>query len=238
MNNSRLSKRLERKSKKTFLLSITGIIVILVLIFKLGLPLLINFSSLIAVKNDSSSQQNLDNNLTFVAPPILNSTFTATNSAKIVISGNATAKENVILYLNDAVIDKTNANSNGNFSFKNISLAPGDNNLKAKTITKNNRQSDFSNILYIKYNDKAPALSIDTPSENQTFSKDNNTVNVTGKTDPGVKVTINGFWAIVDDSGKYSYNFQLQNGENTLKVIATDDAGNTTEQDRKVTYNQ
>lgn len=238
MNNTRLSKRMVRKSRKTLFLTIGGIAIILGLLFKFGIPLLINFSSFVAAGNSSNFQKKLDSNPEFVAPPVLNSTFTATNSAQVAITGSARANNKVVLYLNDNVINQKNADNNGSFSFSNITLTKENNNIKAKIIAENNQQSDFSNILYIEYNNKAPALSINTPTDGQTFSKDNDTVTVTGKTDPGVKVTVNGLWAIVDENGKYSYNFHLQNGENVLKIIATNDAGNTTEQDEKVMYSQ
>jgi len=63
-------------------------------------------------------------------------------------------------------------------------------------------------------------------------------LHVHGKTDPNVKVTINDFWAIVDDSGNYSYNLSLKSGDNPIKIVATDDAGNNTEKDLKISYSE
>ncbi len=83
----------------------------------------------------------------------------------------------------------------------------------------------------------SPTLSIDSPADNQIITGDNNKVTVSGKTDPGVQVTVNTFWAIVDENGGYQYNLTLQNGDNNFAVVATDKAGNKTEQTRKVIYN-
>ena len=49
---------------------------------------------------------------------------------------------------------------------------------------------------------------------------------------------MNEFWAIVDAGGNFSYTLPLQNGENTIKVVATDEAGNKTEYEVKVTYSE
>ena len=68
------------------------------------------------------------------------------------------------------------------------------------------------------------------------FEKDQSTVKVLGKTDPGVRVTVNGFWAVIDENNNFSYNLPLQNGENMIKIEAIDQAGNKTEKEIKVTY--
>jgi bacillopeptidase F len=78
---------------------------------------------------------------------------------------------------------------------------------------------------------------VTSPTDGQTFAKDQGSVQVSGKTDNNVKITVNGFWAIVDDSNNFSYALPLQGGENQIKVVAEDKAGNTTQKDIKVTYN-
>ena len=88
----------------------------------------------------------------------------------------------------------------------------------------------------------APTLDISTPSDGQRFDKNSigsgNSISVSGKTDQGVSVTVNGFWAVVDDSNNFSYTLPLQNGDNQIKIIAIDQAGNKTEKDIKVNYSQ
>ncbi len=233
---SRLSQKQKSKSVKQLFLSIAGIIVILFLLVKLGIPMLINFSLFLAgVKGGASNSQDT-NSSTILLPPILNPTYTATNSATISVSGTAIAKQSIQLFLNDDQIDATDTKSDGSFSFNNIVLNQGQNIIKAKAKT-GDKTSEFSVPLTITYGNKAPTLTIDSPQNGQTFSKDNRTVNVSGKTDPDIRVTVNDFWAIVNDSGNYSYSLQLQNGDNTIKVLATDPAGNKTQQEIHVTYN-
>src|SRR5258706_13109326 len=83
---SRLSKAQESKSRKQLFLSIAGIIVILFLLVKFGIPMLINFSLFLAgIKNGNSTSQD-NNSSTIILPPVLNPTFTATNSAKISVA--------------------------------------------------------------------------------------------------------------------------------------------------------
>jgi bacillopeptidase F len=98
------------------------------------------------------------------------------------------------------------------------------------------KESEFSNVLTVAFKSAPPSLNLDSPSDGQSFSKDQNTATVKGVTDPDVKVTVNGFWAITDSQGNFSYDLPLQNGDNKITVIATDMAGNKNEKDIKVTY--
>ncbi len=235
IDHSRLTRRLESQSRKNLILSILGIIIVFFLLVKFGIPLLVDFSLYISNSKGSSSP-NKQNSTVFISPPVLAPVPAATNSAKISVSGTSYPNQTIDLYVNDNLIDKTGTDKNGNFSFDET-LNLGENKIKTKA-HKDNQQSDFSNTLDVVYKNSAPLLDLTSPTDGQSFSKDQNTANVTGKTDQGVKVTVNGFWAIIDENNNFSYTLPLQNGDNQIKVIATDEAGNKTEKDIKVTYSQ
>jgi hypothetical protein len=232
---SRLSLKTERKTRKTIILATVGILVLLFLLIKFGTSLLVGFSVFLAGNGNNQTTTN-NNNSNYISPPQLNPLPAATNSAQIVIAGTADKKEKIILYINDTTADNTDTDSNGNFSF-NESLSQGDSQIKVKA-QKNNLTSDYSSVYSVTLKNSAPSLSIDSPSDGQSFSKDQNSVTVTGKTDTNVTVTVNGFWAIINGNNSYSYNLLLQNGDNQIKVVAIDSAGNKTEKDLKVTYSQ
>lgn len=233
---TRLSRRAIHESKKKLIYSLIGIVVVLFLLFKFGIPLLIRFSLFISNgRNGSDTTQTVDQP-TFIAPPSLNPYATATNSAQIAISGNGDTKQQIKLYVNNQVVDSQSTDSKGNFSFNNVTLSNGSNTIQAKADI-NGKESDFSNTVSVSYLNKAPSLQVNSPSDGQSFAKDPS-LTVNGKTDPSATVTVNDFQAIVDDSGNFSYTMQMQNGDNQLKVIASDAAGNKTEKDLKVTYSQ
>lgn len=236
MKRSRLSRRLESQSKKSFYFSILGILIILFILVRFGIPLLINFSLFISGSKSSSESEN-SNSASFVAPPVIDPLpYDATSSAQISISGKAFPEQTINLYINDELVDKVSVIDNDSFIFKDIILKPGENSIKTKALADDKKQSDYSNTITVSLKKEPPALSVDSPSDNQSFPKDENTANVSGKTDPGVKVTVNDFWAIVDSDGKFSYTLKLHDGDNQIKIIATDDAGNKTEKEIKVTY--
>jgi len=233
---SRLSLKTERRTRKTILLTSLGILIILILLIKFGVSLLVGFSVFLAGTKNQTSTNTRSSGDTFIAAPVLNPLPSATNSAVIVISGRSESNKTVAIFVNNDLKDTTQTDKNGNFSFTQ-NLSAGGNLIEAK-VKQNNKSSDFSNSFIVFLKNSAPSLTVDSPSDGQSFSKDQNTVNVTGKTDANTSVTVNGFWAIINESNTYSYNLPLQNGDNQIEVIAIDSAGNKTEKNLKVTYSQ
>lgn len=232
MARSRLSRRMESKTKKNLALSVLGIILIVLLVLKFGIPLLVNLS--LFLSGSQSKEETKIQNSSFIDPPILDSFPEATASANIIISGAASKEQTINLYINDNLIDTAIAEDNGRFSFRQT-LKPGENNIKAKAVI-NGKESDFSNTIAIFFKSARPSLNLSFPSDNQSFSKDQNVAEIKGTTDLDVRITVNGLWAITDSNGNFSYRLSLQNGENRIKITATDIAGNKTEKEIKINY--
>ena len=237
-SRSRLNRNVEKKTKRNLFLSVVGILVVLFLLVKFGVPALINFSLFLAQGKDQQLAKQAANNQSILLPPTLDNPFSATNSATITVTGSAAANESIELFVNNDLVDTKSTEKDGSFAFQNVPLTSGGNTIKAKAKA-SNKETDFSNILSVTYRNNPPALSVDSPFDGQTFSGGSQqNLLVKGKTDASATVTVNGFWANTDSSGNYTYTLHLQNGDNQIKVIATDNAGNTAEKDVKVTFNQ
>lgn len=237
-NRSRLSKRLEKQTRKNLIISILGIFFILFLLIKFGLFLLVNFTLFLSnFRGDKETSVVTKSVSDFVSIPIINPLPTATNSAQITISGTASKKQTINLYINDELVKKIKI-TDETFTFENVKLSKGENDIKVKAITQDNKESQLSKSVVVIFKDKAPALAVDSPNPDQSFSKDENNIKVSGKTDKGARVTVNDFWAIVDENGNFSYQLLLKNGDNPIKIVTTDEAGNKTEMERKVIYSQ
>jgi len=234
MRRSRLSKTLEKKTRKTLVLSIIGIVIVLFLLFRYGLDILVNFSLFISGQKSSSSI--IPNKIDFIAPPILNPLSPATNSANIVISGKALKDQTIYLYINNRGVDQTEVDKNGDFVFEET-LKEEDNLIRVKA-EYNGKKSEYSDEFNVVFKNSPPSLEISSPKDGDSFKKDQNTIVVSGKTDQGVSVTVNGFWAVIDDNNNFSYKLSLQGGDNQIKIVATDLAGNKTEKELKVNYSQ
>ena len=233
---SRLSSNTEKKNKKTIWLSIIGIILVLFILFKFGIEALINFSLFLGGGKNYQNLSNSNTRLNYVSSPILNPLPTATNSAQITISGVSDKDRTISLYINNKKVDEIKADDKGHFSTKEY-LSKGENVISAKAKYKD-KQSNLSNSYSVTYKNSSPKLDLTSPSDGQSFNKDQNKTNVSGQTDSGVTVTVNGFWAVIDENNNFSYILALQNGDNEIKILAIDQAGNKTEKTVKVNYSQ
>lgn len=79
-----------------------------------------------------------------------------------------------------------------------------------------------------------PPLSIESPEDGLTT--EDPTVTVSGLTEPGAAVTVNGVYAVVDSGGHFSCVIALVDGANTITVNASDPSGNWVEASVTVTF--
>jgi flagellin-like hook-associated protein FlgL len=86
----------------------------------------------------------------------------------------------------------------------------------------------------VKVDTTPPVLTLTSPTEGTTF--DVPTVLVSGTTEPGVLLTVNGFVVTVAADGTFSVLLALSEGSNTITATATDDAGNTATDSVTVTH--
>ena len=79
-----------------------------------------------------------------------------------------------------------------------------------------------------------PTIVIDSPEDGSTV--DSNVVTVTGVTEPGALLIVNGIVVAVEDNGSFECNILLDEGENIITAVATDEASNSASTSVTVTY--
>lgn len=80
----------------------------------------------------------------------------------------------------------------------------------------------------------APALLVTGPGASSAFSYP--VIDVTGTTEPGASVSVNGLAATVDAGGAWTVRVELGTGPNILRTRAVDPAGNAAFDNRTVTF--
>jgi len=229
--------RLERKkdeqiTKKTvFLGFLTVFVFVLIIVF--GLPLLIKFSILLG--NTKSQKDTTSENIVPPLAPRLIVPFEATSSRQIKIDGFAEAESVVELFNNDQSIGKTDVTVDGNFSFEDIELSEGENNFSAKATKEVGGSSEVSKIVSVLFDTVPPELTMSNPSED-SLTVDSADFDITGKSEKGVNVTINGKVAIVDSDGNFKLKIQLNSGKNDIEIVVKDTALNETKKTISITY--
>ncbi|HUD19657.1 MAG TPA: cadherin-like beta sandwich domain-containing protein [Patescibacteria group bacterium] len=236
MAYSRYSRIEDKKQRRRLLLAVVGSITIVALLVIFGVKLIVGFS--ILVENlKGSSPAPIPQSQALVLPPTLDPLPMATNSGELALTGMGKQGLTAIIYVNAVEVDRLTVAKNGTFSTP-LSLQDGTNSISAKLTDNKGNTSDLSNFLTTLIKKSAPTLTINTPDDNATVTGDSNLVTVSGKTDDNTTVTINGRLAVVESDNSFSYQYPLNDGDNTLAITATDQAGNSTKTERKVTYHK
>ena len=229
-------KRLARKSKRNFIITLIIIGILFYATLNWILPYFIGGIGIIRntiapVKKISTSSGN-----SLLAPPVLNIPYEATNSSEINIKGFGSANSKVKIFIDDIEKTTTGVLPDGSFSAENISLSLGLNNIYGKTIDEDGKESLPSKTIRITYDFEKPNLSISQPEDNKKIQGGDKKVIVSGTTDIGTRIYINDSQIIVDKDGNFSVDLAINEGDNTITIKAVDIASNSTELQRRVSY--
>jgi bacillopeptidase F len=226
---SRLYRHIDGERKKQTIFLLLGIILIIVLLLKFAPAIVDGIGSLILRVNEGKEPPQKQESIALVTAPMLKAEYSATDSARIDISGDSSTDTGTVeLYLDNELVDKMKLHDR-NFTFQDVKLNDGQNSFTARLVTNNNK-SDFSDELIILKTDEKTAIEELSPSDGQEFKKGDERIEVKGKTNALNTVTVNGSRAIVDQNGGFSYMLQLHDGDNEIKVEATSPSGKTADQ--------
>ena len=236
MQYTRLGRLEEKRQKRRLYLSIAGIIAIIALLVVFGIKLLIGFSVLVDNIKNAGPQSQAKTSPNILLPPSLDPLPEATNSSIFSVNAHGKAGATLIIYLNEDEAQKTTIEDDGTATVSKLKAKEGINTVSAKIMDDAKKTSELSNVLTFTLNTKAPIMEIQKPDDNAEVRGDPQTVEVSGKTDTGNRITINDRFVVVQNDGSFAYNYTLSEGNNTLTITATDPAGNKTSMERHVTY--
>lgn len=222
---SRLAKREQKKlARQTMLITGTTIVLVLLFIFFV-LPNVVRVAFNV-LDGDTIGQQS-----DTIPPqiPIISAPVAATNSATIKINGFGEAKSKVILVHNNEEVDERIISDEGEFEFE-LTLDEGENSVSAFSVDVSENESLSSKQYTIVYDNQDPTIDITSHEDGSTVTlRRNKLTTITGTTEPRAKVFVDGRLNLADSEGKFSGTYNLAEGENKIKIVAQDEAGNTTE---------
>ncbi|RJR15666.1 hypothetical protein C4579_01785 [Candidatus Microgenomates bacterium] len=236
MVRSRFSRVEENKTKKRLFIVIVLTILIVILVFAVGIPLLVRVSALLGSIN-AQGQPLVSNDTTAPYAPILSPINDTTNNAKLTIEGFAEPETTLTLMVNGDKAKETLLGKEGTFTIEDVVLQSGKNSITAVATDKAGNASAESNTLVVNYKTKGPQLEVLEPADGQSFDKDHQEITVKGTTDKDAQVWINDRFVSVTDEGTFEHKLKLSDGENVLKIVAKDSAGNEKVLEKTVTYN-
>lgn len=230
------SKRVERKIRNRFILSLLLALVLIYFLFTWLIPNLIGQLRVInRFKPDLNQKKHLLENAS-LAPPVLNIPYEATNTAVIKISGFAQPRTKVEIYIDDNLQTTVDTKDDGAFLAENIQLLLELNNINAKTVDEKGGKSLPSKTIRIIYDNQKPKLELSKPEDNQVIKDGDKKITILGNTEPGNDIWVSGVKIVVNSEGSFNQTIGINDGENDLIIQATDKAGNTTSLSRKVIY--
>ena len=231
-------KREETRSLRQTLFYSLLAIGLLVGLFLGGIPVLVKVAVFFSeVKNTNSPA--IQQDTLPPGPPLFNSPPEAIKANPLTINGFAEPGSKIELFLNDSLYKEVLSANDGTFVIDGINLSEGENILYTIAQDKAGNKSQPSSKIHIILDSVPPALDIISPADNAVFYGDKQKkVIISGKTDPeGVELRINGDLQILDKDGSFKTAYSLSEGENLIKIEATDQSGNVTEKELKITFN-
>jgi hypothetical protein len=231
---SRLEKHLEKESRKRLIFLIFFIVIAAYLFFYFGLPIIINtsvFISKITKKPTPSLSNDQNNNFALLT---IDEIPTATNSSKIKITGTTFNLDRVAIYLNGKKVAQKNVSGNLDINYEIKDLIEGDNEIYLVGYNKKDEVIKKTRTFSVLYKNTKPKLEITTPKDNETVSTQN--LVIKGSTDKETVIQINETPVVVDALGNFEGEINLNEGENKIKITATDIAANQEEKTITVIY--
>ncbi|MBI2019012.1 hypothetical protein HYS96_04920 [Candidatus Daviesbacteria bacterium] len=234
--NRRAVRRIARRNKRNFIISLFLVLIFTYVALIWILPNFIRvLGSIKEFITPPIKKVDLKDTTVSLAPPIFNIPYEATNTAQINIQGYATPESKVKLFLDDEEKQTEKSSSDGSFTFQNIQLGLGVNNIYGKTLDENGQMSLPSKTIKVIFDNEKPLLEVSEPLDGKTIQGERK-IKIAGKTEPKSQIYINGNQIIVDKEGNFSSERTLNDGENNFTIKAYDSSANFSEISRKVIF--
>ena len=206
--------------KQTVILAILSAIVggiILFFILPRSINFLFKFIDSGQVEEDSSPPPQV---------PVIKAPDDATKEKLLTVTGFGEAGSEVVLVLNGEEVSRLDIGDDGGFSFE-IELMDGENKIAAFSINDQDKESALSREYAVTLDTETPTIVIDSPKDGAVIElRENQLTTIQGVTEPQAKVYVNDRLTMAKSDGKFSIQYQLQEGENKIRIRAIDKAGN------------
>jgi len=230
---SRLKRFEERRAIRSTILYMGLSLGIIILLFTFGIPIISRLAILVGNVTRTNLEYNQDSPPP--PPPNINKPNAFTNEEKLKITGNTRQGYTVSIFFNDEK-NEVLANASGEFTAI-FDLSNGQNTIYAKVTDPKGQDSTQTEKFVVTLDKEPPKLEIITPENGKSFfGAAQKQTQIEGQSELNSHIIINDKIAIVRNDGKFNFPVSLENGENIFKIIATDEAGNKTELEFKLSY--
>ena len=227
----------ERKQfayKSVFLIGLTLAFIIFLLSF--GFKLIINGSLFInQLANGSKNSPDGIKTEQALTSILVDPPPSATSSSSLLVTGSTVNFDSVEIYLNTEKI--TEGPVDGDiFSEEITGLEKGENRIYVIAKSKKSKDTKKSPEFTVLLKTEKPKLEVSQPNDNTKTNKQE--IKIEGKTDKETYIKVNGQPVVVDSQGGFQTLYKLNDGDNSIEIIAEDIVGNQEKKTLKVTYSK
>lgn len=147
-----------------------------------------------------------------------------TKDSEIIVEGEASPQTNIKLLNNGEEIGVTETGEDGKFTFS-TELTEGENEFTAITLVNGEKTTESESVMVILDTEK-PNVTITSPKDGDKTNRETTIVEGTVSDNYLDAVQVNGQKVAVAEDGTWSKRILLDEGENTITVVAKDRAGN------------
>jgi len=224
----RQGKKMARQSLLMILLAIAGSLIFLFIIVPQIVQLFFRFFG--SGDLNFNPEDTIPPQVPVISPPP-----EATKESSVVLDGFGEAKSLVVVVINGREIDRAIVDDKGQFSYT-LKLDEGENLVSLYGVDQADNESASKQYVIIR-DTKAPSLVFeDLNNDKQITGRDQQNFNIKGETEPDSQLSLNERNIYVRSDGTFTTQIYLQEGDNTLKFVVVDQAGNRTEQTIKVNF--
>jgi hypothetical protein len=213
----------KEKTQSRFFLLLS--VVLLVVLVKWGLPAFIN----ILAGSPGGRIENKEEDLLPPQKPVLSALPEAVNLAEISVSGFTEAKAATELIVDGEGVLTGTADEQGSFEFK-YTLDKGEHSISVRAKDEAGNSSE-SEMRWVTFDPEKLDITITDPKDgSEIIGVGNKNISIKGKVNKGeTNVKVNGSYALVSEDGEFSQTITLSEGDNQIKIEASDKAGNVAE---------
>ena len=215
-----------------------GILALVLFLLIFGLNSLISVGAWIGNTISGNKPQAVAKTDSFYGTLFVDDLPPATNSAELIISGNATDFDLIDFKINGKKVDSTSVTKDDTFSEKIGPLKEGKNSIEVIAKSKISKEVKTSDPLSVNYKKSKPKLEISEPHDGDTIKSQTPEVTIKGTTEPGNTIEVAGAPITVGVSGSFQTTVRLKDGDNSIMIMAEDEATNQTQIEFKLKYSK
>ncbi len=169
-------------------------------------------------------------------PPIIYEFPTKTKESTASVKGYAEPASKIKIFVNGPEVQTTVTDTTGQFNLFDLPLINGKNTIFAKASDEAGNESENSKSIYIEVDTQKPEITIDSPKDKSIIKNLDKRITIKGKLSEKGSLKIDDRLVVIKPDLTFEFLLGVKEGTSEIKLLATDEAGNTKDDKITITY--